>query len=98
MKTLILAALVILSLVVSLGAQQRHPLEASGGVSAFARGGDGRPSYGWNVGFGVGVHRNVSIVTELTGGYSNGSDYVRKDIGCYVVPGSTYPPIASGST
>ena len=51
MKTLILPALVILCFVATLAAQESHPLEASGGVSAFSRGGDGRPSYGWNAPF-----------------------------------------------
>jgi hypothetical protein len=77
-KTPILLALVILCFVVTLAAQEKHPLEASVGVSAFSLG-DGlrNDSIGWNVGFGIGVHRNISIATEFSG-YTSDSDYVHK--------------------
>jgi hypothetical protein len=89
MKTSILMALVILCFVGTLAAQEKHPLEASGGVSAFSIG-DGlrNDSIGWNVGFGIGVHRNISIATEFSG-YTSDSDYVRK-------PGTNCFPFGCG--
>jgi hypothetical protein len=78
MKTLILPTFVLLCFAVNLAAQEKHPIEASGGVSAFSLGDEfRRESYGWNVGFGIGVHRNISIVAELSG-YTEDSDYVHK--------------------
>jgi len=81
MKTSILLASVILCCVGTLAAQEKHPLEASGGVSAFSLGDGLRNDFiGWNVGFGIGVHRNISIATEFSG-YTSDSDYVRKGRG-----------------
>src|SRR5262245_12633635 len=78
MKTLIPLVLVIQCFVVTLAAQERHPLEASGGVSGFTlEDGRRKASYGWNIGFGIGVHRNISIATEFSG-YTGGSDYVHE--------------------